>query len=497
MNIFTIIFSVILAVAVFFCLRLGSTREVINSFWDVVRNPGSMSDLKQFHKEVDQAAESLSGSPEKIARLVDNYIFQEKSSRDGWTELRILAKLGDQTYPRALEILRDPSLKDRLVVLTERENSLPEGPINRLCDILDQDAPPPAEAAVLLSSFLRSDREEIRKNVALIIGSIASTDSLPDLRRALTDSDEYVRSYALMGIQRGISGGRISESSKDQFFTLVSGMWPEDTSFNVCDSIPQILLKIDPERAVPYLLRDDLFTVKFSALWRILEALEKESVVVPRVRLLSIIEEAGKEPLEYPMDNVMEHALPLLAAHHDVADLETLERFLNHENEDVSRGAISALYRYHRYHELIRDPWDIVEQHGWDHLTVAEKHLCAIEELNAEVNNGGFAQYYFNSYGDHWQDAQKGLIAIGAKGRYEILTETIGQFGQTNPSTNREARTAQLSKLVRKKEDPFSRQDNEWYRIKNENLDRLMFHYNIAHLEGRYKAAHGNETETE
>ncbi len=395
--------------------------------------------------------------------------------------------MGNQTYPRALEILRDPSLQDRLTVLTDNENSLSDAPINRLCKILDQDAPPPGEAAALLAPFLQSDSDSIRKSVALVIGSIASSDSLADVGRALEDDDEYVRSYALMGIQRAIKGNRIEDPSKNEFFELVAGMWPEDTSFNVCDSIPVILLKLDRDRAMTHLLDDEVFTVRFRPVWRILQALNTASVEVPRSRLLAIIAEANQDPLEYPMDNVIEEALPLLGAHRNAEDLPMLERFLAHENEDVSSGATKALYRFHRYNDLVRDPWNIIEQDGWEALTVAEKHICAIKELDGEVNNGGFAQYYFNSSGDHWEYAQQGLSAIGATQHHQVISATLKKFGDSVPSADRDTRATQLAAIVRKQEDPFSEQDGRWYKIEDENLDRLIFKYDMANLVGREK----------
>ena len=489
-----ILLLIVTGAAILFVWSRSKGQE-LNSFWDFVRNPDAMPDLDEFHKEVDDAAAALSGSPNEIAQLVDYFVFEAKSSRDAWAELRVLAKLGSQAYPRALEILQDPSMKGRLSALAEDKSLLPEAPINRLCEIFDQDAAPPEEAAFLLAPYLQSASDEIRKSAALIIGSIAAADSLPDLRRVLTDQDEYVRSYALMGIQRAINGNRIKESHRDEFFALVAKMWPGDTSFSVCDSIPLILLKLDRDRAIEYLLSDELFSVHFSPVWRILEAFKNESVMVPRTRLLTIITAASNEPLEYPIANVLEKSLPLLGAHRNQEDLERLERLLNHSNEDVSRGATEALYRFHRYYDLIRNPWDVVEKSGWHALTEAEKHLLAIERLDAEVNNGGFAQYYFNSSGDNWQDAHNGLAAIGAETRHRLMSATLETFGDVEPAVDRESRTSQLSKIVRKKEDPFNEQDSTWYKIKDENLDRLIFKYNLANPEGRDKAGDGEKSQ--
>lgn len=230
-----------------------------------------------------------------------------------------------------------------------------------------------------------------------------------------------------------------------------------------------------------------MFSVRFRPVWRILEAFKIESVEVPRSRLLSIIAEARKEPIEYPMDNILEKALQLLGKYRNEEDLAMIERFLDHSNKKVSRGATAALYHYHQYYDLIRNPWDVVERSGWDALTVAEKHILSIEQLEAEVSNGGFAQYYFNSSGDHWQHAYDGLATIGAEKRRQLMLATIEAFGNIKPATDRSNRTSQLSKIVRQSEDPFNKQDSAWYKIADENLDRLIFKYNLANLDGRNK----------
>ncbi|MDG2223927.1 MAG: DMP19 family protein [Rubripirellula sp.] len=481
-----VVLMLVIAAVIFFGWS-RSRRPGQGSFWDLVRNPDAMPDFDQLEEEVADAAKSMSESSTEVAALVDFFVFEAESSRDAEKELRILAKLGSEAYPRALEILRDPSLQERLVELPDQESSRPESPLNRLCEIFDQDAPPPKEAAVLLAPFLESDSDEIRKRVALIIGSVASTDSLPGLGQAVTDRGEYVRSSALIGIQRAISAGRVEESAKDDLFTVIADMWPGDTNFNVCDSIPTILLKLDRDRAIEYLTSEELLSVRFGPVWRILEAFERESVKVPRARVLTIIADSSKEPIEYPMANVVEAALPLVGVHRNAEDLVMLERFLDHEDEKVSRGAIKAIYRFHRYYEVIRDPWDVVQADGWEALTEAEKHICAITELDAEVNNGGFAQYYFNSSGDHWQAAQDGLAAIGAIEHRGLMSATVEAFGDSKPLADRNPRTSQLSKLVRKQEDPFSEQDSAWYSIEDENLDRLIFKYNMENLDCRQK----------
>jgi len=51
--------------------------------------------------------------------------------------------------------------------------------------------------------------------------------------------------------------------------------------------------------------------------------------------------------------------------------------------------------------------------------------VYSVEELEGEVNNGGFRQYFWNSSGAHAQVALEALRAIGATQHAEITTEAI------------------------------------------------------------------------
>lgn len=476
--------SVALIVGIGLFLWRRSRQPRIRSFWDVIRNPAAVPSPDEVEAAADERADELAGSPEQIAQLVDYVVFRAKSAREADQELRILRKLGFESYPRAIEILRDPSLQERLSQVTKLENSLPEAPIMRLCRIFDHDGPSPPEAPELLAPFLKSQSEQIRQRVALIIGANGSADSLPYLRRALADDNEYVRSCALIGIQRAIDGTRIEESTSDELFALVASLWPADD--RSADVAP-ILLHLDRERAIPFLLDEKLLTVSFRPCWRILQAFNRFLVDVPRPRLLALIAEADQKELKYPLEWVLEQSLIQLGRQRHADDLPLLERFLDHQNEEIVRGAVGALYRYHSYYDRIRNPWDVVESAGWPALTEVERYICALDALVPEVSNGGFAQYYFNPSGDHWEDAERGLAAVGAVQRHQLLLATIQRFGDTKPSSNCQTRRQQLAALVRQQDNPFAAQDASWYGAKDENLDRLLLKYNLAHLQGREK----------
>lgn len=485
-----LIWIIILLVLVAAFIWWRSSKAInIQTFWDAVRNPGSLPDLNEYHKQISKEAERLRGSPEKVAALVDYFVFKAPSSREANVEKRVLNELGAEAYPRALAILNDSTLVQTLQTAGKPDSdfSLPEAPFNRLCEIFDGETPPPPEAAALIAPFVSSELKEVRKSAGLLLGSIGSTDSIQHMKRLLGDSDSYVRSYVLMGLERAVSGKRIDDASRQLFYNLVSSIWPNDTDFNVSDHVAPLMLEIDRDTAVQQLLEEPLFTTAFKPLGDILEGFERKNVQVPREKLLPLIAELKAGPMEYPNTNMLRASLSLLGAHRMSEDLPVLEEFLDSPDEAVTEGAVKGLYQFHRFSETIRDPWEVESNKGWQALTKAEQHILAIEILNGEVNNGGFTQYYFNSSGDHWIDALAGLDAIGAAKHKELMLRTLSFFPDKKTSTSRDDRSEQLAKIVRKKEDPFHEEDSAWYKLKEENLDKLMLRYNLANLEGRQK----------
>ena len=56
-----------------------------------------------------------------------------------------------------------------------------------------------------------------------------------------------------------------------------------------------------------------------------------------------------------------------------------------------------------------------------------------MEELQDEVNNGGFDQYFINSSGDHWVDAIEACKEIGAVKTADLLEKASKAYGVEIP----------------------------------------------------------------
>jgi hypothetical protein len=84
---------------------------------------------------------------------------------------------------------------------------------------------------------------------------------------------------------------------------------------------------------------------------------------------------------------------------------------------------------------------------GYEKLSPEEKVFQCVWGLEAEVNNGGFNQFYFNSAGDHAADTVKSLEVIGANHTANLVRQANACFGKAEPSTDRFARQKQLLAL--------------------------------------------------
>ena len=98
-------------------------------------------------------------------------------------------------------------------------------------------------------------------------------------------------------------------------------------------------------------------------------------------------------------------------------------------------------------------------------LTDQQKLFYLNQNLEREINNGGFNQYFCNSSGDNSHETILSLKAIGADQTADILQKAIDQFPNKSIPKDRDERT----ELVEQIEDTA----NEVW----EELDEMFFEY--------------------
>jgi hypothetical protein len=102
-----------------------------------------------------------------------------------------------------------------------------------------------------------------------------------------------------------------------------------------------------------------------------------------------------------------------------------------------------------------------------------EKILVTIWGMEAEVNNGGFTQYYFNGAGDQAFFAPVALATIGAHRMAAIASQANAVFGPAGPPRSRSERQSRLAQITATEENVWSACDRA-FQDYPDNLQLLL-----------------------
>ena len=111
-------------------------------------------------------------------------------------------------------------------------------------------------------------------------------------------------------------------------------------------------------------------------------------------------------------------------------------------------------------------------------LSEPERVFVRVWQLEAEVNNGGFAQYYFNSAGDLAAEAPAALEAIGATHTAGIVRGANAVF-PAGPPREQDAREELLDSIPAEAFAPF----DEGFLAYTDDLSSLLYAYVQSHRE--------------
>jgi HEAT repeat protein len=475
MFIFFLTPAVLAIVLIVFVFRKHASAK--GGFKDVLKNPGYWKQVSKANAEVSEAArKAKSWDDEKVSAVARHFILEQKSSRDGWGEARLLQELGDRTHLTVLRLLGDASLYRRLIEPTGMD-VLPEAPFNRACKLLGDS--PPDSAVQVLAPFLNASSAGIRKDAALSISKTGAPSIVPLVEKAFLDSDEYVRSYALMGLEFAMNrSGLTADARRDLFFPVLAVL----RAGNNADKATDVLFRLDKEKATEYFLSEESFTADSSILHDVLKTLGNELVSVPRDRLLSLIQTLENKEMKYPWTYALSGALGLLGQQGNLEDREFLQARASSPQKDIARGAWNGLLCSYGLEDFETRMWQKEKTMGYEALSQGQKLYRAVMTCDSEINNGGLSQYFVNGSGDRWKEAGNGFAAMGMTERLAVLKEATAFFGQEGPSVNREIRQEQLAKLIRKNDSLFETLDSRYYEIPEE-VEVVWSRYILEHPE--------------
>jgi hypothetical protein len=122
----------------------------------------------------------------------------------------------------------------------------------------------------------------------------------------------------------------------------------------------------------------------------------------------------------------------------------------------------------------------------YQELTAAEKVFVSIWELEAEVNNGGFLQYFFNSSGDNAKHCVPALEKIGALNVAALVRQAITVFENSDPPADSAIRQPQVEKFSDEQKKFLDELDQMFFKYPD-NLTELLFDFvtkNRAEIRG-------------
>ncbi|WLD11288.1 DMP19 family protein [Planctellipticum variicoloris] len=470
--------AVVLGIAVYIVIQAKRVRPRLRDFFDLVRNPELWDEFEASSRQTAQmVAKAQTWDDETVEGAVCHFLFDVPSSRDAWTERQALCSIPQRTTPTVLRLLKDHSLYPRFVRPTGKF-ILPEAPFNRACELLGDS--PSAEVIPAIEPFATDPDHGIRRDAARTLAKTGSAAAIPLLRTSLNDSDEHVRGAvlnALFWLEKRDADG---EHPFSALFDDIRGLL--DDGLNARDAAGS-LLRFDRRRATELFLAPDVFATDSSVLPPALRALVDQRVEVPRDRLRSLIDELLDGPQEYPGAWVLSDALTLLGQQRQLEDRKLLEDLCEQTDERIAEGAAQGLLAWEQVEDYLDQIRLMEENCGYARMPQSFRYCLAVFECDAEIANGGLAQYFVNSAGDHWRDALAGLEAMGATSQRRALQGAIELFGKAGPSTDRRRRQSQLSQLYQKRNDVFRPLEAEFDKGPIPPAARLA----------RYVAAHADE----
>ncbi|MFC1884772.1 DMP19 family protein [Thermodesulfobacteriota bacterium] len=98
-----------------------------------------------------------------------------------------------------------------------------------------------------------------------------------------------------------------------------------------------------------------------------------------------------------------------------------------------------------------------------DSLSGPEKNFVFVENVEREVNNGGFSQFFYNSSGDYAHESLEALREIGAESAAELLEKAIDQFPDGTVPKDRDERIAVLEQIRDRAEKVWNGLDDKFY----------------------------------
>lgn len=228
------------------------------------------------------------GRASRVSRLISNLLDRDGEVLDSAKER--LRELGQQAVPALIAALADPRFNHR----HDDVHALQDSPMEAVLNLLAEAAP---EAAIgPMAALLAHPSKDIRKNAALSLGETGLESALDLVPKALADSDANVRSYAVMGIERGAHREHATAEFRRRAFELLVPFMDDTEIWGASTYTPRALISIDPIRGREVLLAEKYFDAQYESIWEVVRELNNHGAEIPADRIEVLAAELKSTP---------------------------------------------------------------------------------------------------------------------------------------------------------------------------------------------------------
>jgi len=419
-------------------------------FWDWVKKPWIRRAMERGRP--GRAKPTVPPTPALLRKLVFGPVIKD---REAYRETLKLS--GPEANPILLEALRNPRVR---ASKPYGDGFYAPSPLRMVVEQLQIRILP--EALPDLIQLLDHSDELVRREAAEAVGLLGDVAGADALGRSLTHPDPNVRSCAAIGVRKACNDGRATPVFREAMFDRVRPLINDPEDYPT-ERGTAALLALDQEGALAILLDPANFHARNEKLQRHLVALRETRTPVPFDRLAALV--ADLRPLvgEYPFEYTCREALLVLGqTQHPDAEAILLDA-MTWGNEQVVGGAAGGLQMLAGVEEPYAFVWDRVYKDGFGKLTDPQRAYLILNLLDAEVCNGGFHQYYVNSYSENAHLAPAAATLVGAPDYLELIRKANACFGPDGPPSDRDLRHERLSRFTPGVDETLRKLDSEYY----------------------------------
>jgi hypothetical protein len=409
-------------------------------------------------------------SKRQIDKLVKEYVDSAGQSAAFWQVIH----LGERAIPSLLKILADPTNQARPV--GKDVTCFHKSKVERALEILSRHDLP--EVVPHLIELASHEDSNLRYSTAFSLASYPSSSTLELISKLMVDPEEHVRSGIYIGLSHAIRENRLTPELRHSITGLLSEVVVKESEATFFVMHPaSLLLDLDVNAAAKLLATPEVLNDSRPGSAKIIELLSQKGVPIPDPILRSLLAATGSADIDYRLADLRGELLKAMAdMKHPEAESLILRTLASGPSIDGEPAKAKALINLKELAAEalcivmgIRDPIDRV----YDYLDEASKtgnnlegpllYALVVTELDMEISNGGFDQYFFNGSGDRAAIAVTALQEIGAMEHAEIARAAVSLFGAEGPSSDREKRFRQREAMDRKQMERLETLDNEWF----------------------------------